>query len=90
MLLQMFSRDSSYQRFCLAHLFTHIAFDNGVLGLAYIAGSRVYSVGGICSPSEFSLSLHECCNRYGCMHCIVFHLMELLLVYFIFSLMCCK
>jgi len=45
----MFSRDPSYQHFCLAHLFTHIGFDNGVLGLAYIAGPRPYSVGGICS-----------------------------------------
>lgn len=51
-LLQTFSRDPAYQRFCLVHLFTHIAFDNGVLGLAYIAGPRSYSVGGICSPRK--------------------------------------
>jgi len=53
LLLQTFSRDPSYQHFCLAHLFTHIGFDNGVLGLAYIAGPRPYSVGGICSPCKW-------------------------------------
>lgn len=50
-LLEVFSQDSAFEGFCLAHLYTHTAFDNGVLGLAYIGSARSYSVGGICSPS---------------------------------------
>lgn len=50
-LLEVFSTNPSFENFCLAHLFTHTAFDNGVLGLAYIGSPRSYSVGGICSPS---------------------------------------
>jgi disintegrin and metalloproteinase domain-containing protein 17 len=52
-LLEMFSRDPTYKDFCLAHLFTQIPFSNGVLGLAYIGGSRVYSIGGVCSPPYY-------------------------------------
>jgi len=48
-LLEMFSRETTNRRYCLAHLFTYTAFDNGVLGLAYIASPRIYSVGGLCS-----------------------------------------
>lgn len=50
-LLEVFSTEPRFEHFCLAHLFTHTAFDNGVLGLAYIGSPRSYSVGGICSPS---------------------------------------
>jgi disintegrin and metalloproteinase domain-containing protein 17 len=53
-LFQMFSRDSYFKNFCLAHLFTAVPFDNGVLGLAYIGGSRPYSVGGVCSPCKLT------------------------------------
>lgn len=51
-ILQLFSRDPANEHYCLAHLFTHIAFDNGVLGLAYRAAARRYSLGGICSPCK--------------------------------------
>ena len=79
-LWQMFSRHSEYQSFCLAHLFTHVSFENGVLGLAYIAGPRVYSVGGICSPSKSIIPTLQiggfwaqfnfsCCFRlFGCQY----------------------
>ncbi len=50
--VQEFSSYSFYQRYCLAHLFTHTAFSGGVLGLAYIGSPRTYSVGGICSPGD--------------------------------------
>lgn len=50
--IQVFSTNPSFKNFCLAHLFTHTAFDNGVLGLAYIGSPRSYSVGGICSPCK--------------------------------------
>ena len=49
---QKFSRDQTFRQFCLSHLFTFTAFDNGVLGLAYIGSSRPYSPGGICSPGN--------------------------------------
>lgn len=53
MLLETFSRDRSFEAFCLAHLFTHTGFENGVLGLAYIGSPRSGALGGICSPSYF-------------------------------------
>ena len=39
------------------HLFTYRQFDNGVLGLAYIASERQSAVGGLCSPCEYT-SIH--------------------------------
>lgn len=39
----------------MAHLFTHQPFDNNVLGLAYIAGSRASDIGGLCSQCKYSL-----------------------------------
>lgn len=47
------SRANQWNSFCLAHLFTHQPFENNVLGLAYIASSRVGDVGGLCSPLTF-------------------------------------
>ncbi|KAK2166047.1 hypothetical protein LSH36_43g05043, partial [Paralvinella palmiformis] len=55
-LLEVFSRNRKFLNFCLAHLFTHIPFSNGVLGLAYIGSPRTYSVGGVCSPGDYILS----------------------------------
>ncbi|GAB6020822.1 hypothetical protein CHUAL_003479 [Chamberlinius hualienensis] len=52
-LLEVFSREKSHQSFCLAHLFTDIKFEGGILGLAYVGSSRKNSVGGICSPEYF-------------------------------------
>lgn len=52
---QMFSREKDHKDFCLAHLFTHHTFLTGkssVLGLAYIASSRLNSHGGICSNTH--------------------------------------
>ncbi len=39
--------------FCLAHLFTDIKFEGGILGLAYVGSPRRNSVGGICTPEYF-------------------------------------
>lgn len=44
---------NQWNDFCLAHLFTHQPFDNNVLGLAYIAGSRSTDIGGLCSPLTY-------------------------------------
>ncbi|XP_048776718.2 ADAM 17-like protease [Ostrea edulis] len=53
-LLDSFSSEANrWSDYCLAHLFTHQPFDNNVLGLAYIAGSRSTDVGGLCSPLTF-------------------------------------
>lgn len=49
-LLQAFSRKLEFNKYCLAHLFTYQKFNDGVLGLAYIASSRRNTYGGICSP----------------------------------------
>ncbi|XP_052812979.1 ADAM 17-like protease [Mya arenaria] len=48
-LLEAFSFDKYFKKYCLAHLFTSRRFDDGVLGLAYIASDRMTAVGGICS-----------------------------------------
>lgn len=46
----MFSREYSHKDFCLAHLFTDLKFEGGILGLAYVGSPRRNSVGGICTP----------------------------------------
>ncbi|CAL4171653.1 unnamed protein product, partial [Meganyctiphanes norvegica] len=50
-LLEVFSYESSHKEYCLAHLFTDIKFEGGILGLAYVASHRRTSVGGICTPN---------------------------------------
>ncbi|CAG0904299.1 unnamed protein product [Darwinula stevensoni] len=52
-LLEVFSRQYTHKNFCLAHLFTDIKFDGGILGLAYVGSPRRNSVGGICTPEYF-------------------------------------
>ena len=42
--------------YCLAHLFTGYDFDNGMLGLAYIASASTLGVGGICSRTYIDAS----------------------------------
>ena len=37
--------------YCLAHLFTNYDFDQGVLGLAFIAGSSTASVRRVCTKT---------------------------------------
>jgi hypothetical protein len=53
MFAQVFSRQYAHKNFCLAHLFTDIKFDGGILGLAYVGSPRRNSVGGICTPEYF-------------------------------------
>ncbi|OQV14394.1 ADAM 17-like protease [Hypsibius exemplaris] len=48
-ILDLFSRDSNHEKFCLAHLFTDQTLESGVLGLAYVGNGRSGSAGGICS-----------------------------------------
>lgn len=52
-LLEVFSQEKSHKKYCLAHLFTDIRFDGGILGLAYVGSPRRTSVGGICTPDYF-------------------------------------
>ncbi|KAK2708701.1 ADAM 17-like protease [Artemia franciscana] len=52
-LLEVFSREYGHKDYCLAHLFTDIKFDGGILGLAYVGSPRRNSVGGICTPEYF-------------------------------------
>lgn len=60
---QSFSSEANrWSDYCLAHLFTHQPFDNNVLGLAYIAGSRSTDVGGLCSPCELNILQSSCCK----------------------------
>lgn len=53
---QVFSREYSHKDFCLAHLFTDLKFEGGILGLAYVGSPRRNSVGGICTPGD------RCCK----------------------------
>ncbi|KAF4524926.1 hypothetical protein B566_EDAN013888 [Ephemera danica] len=55
----VFSREYSHKDFCLAHLFTDLKFEGGILGLAYVGSPRRNSVGGICTPGAW-LGLHAC------------------------------
>lgn len=49
-LLEQFSSDiaDNASRVCLAHLFTYQDFDEGTLGLAYVAPSKPMALGGLC------------------------------------------
>lgn len=49
--LQQFSADIAEKasNVCLAHLFTYQDFDEGTLGLAYVAPSKPDIAGGLCS-----------------------------------------
>ncbi|XP_060516139.1 ADAM 17-like protease isoform X3 [Cylas formicarius] len=49
----VFSREYTHKDFCLAHLFTDLKFEGGILGLAYVGSPRRNSVGGICTPEYF-------------------------------------
>ncbi|XP_031555460.1 ADAM 17-like protease isoform X2 [Actinia tenebrosa] len=48
-LLKVFSYQSEWKKFCLAHLFTYQDFADGVIGLAYVGNPRRNAVGGICT-----------------------------------------
>ncbi|XP_036398260.1 disintegrin and metalloproteinase domain-containing protein 17-like isoform X2 [Megalops cyprinoides] len=49
-LLEQFSSDiaENASTVCLAHLFTYQDFDEGTLGLAYVAPSKAQALGGLC------------------------------------------
>uniref|UniRef100_UPI003AAF8D44 disintegrin and metalloproteinase domain-containing protein 17-like n=1 Tax=Centroberyx gerrardi TaxID=166262 RepID=UPI003AAF8D44 len=49
-LLEQFSSDiaDNASTVCLAHLFTYQDFDEGTLGLAYVAPSKPQALGGLC------------------------------------------
>lgn len=49
-LLEVFSRWDHHLDFCLSHLFTSHYFQDGSLGLSYVASKESYNPGGICSP----------------------------------------
>lgn len=59
-IVQVFSREYSHKDFCLAHLFTDLKFEGGILGLAYVGSPRRNSVGGICTPGDGSLFKLDC------------------------------
>lgn len=40
----------------MAHLFTDLKFEGGILGLAYVGSPRRNSVGGICTPGDGSIN----------------------------------
>ncbi|ESP00842.1 hypothetical protein LOTGIDRAFT_140416, partial [Lottia gigantea] len=61
-LLKVFGRDLTMTSYCLGHLFTHESFTDNVLGLAYIASSRIGSAGGICSPTRVSAGFETAFN----------------------------
>ncbi|KAF4524928.1 hypothetical protein B566_EDAN013890 [Ephemera danica] len=61
-LLGVFSREYSHKDFCLAHLFTDLKFEGGILGLAYVGSPRRNSVGGICTPVIASSTVSPCCH----------------------------
>ena len=50
-ILELFGKNEDWSSYCLAHLFTYQAFENSVLGLAYVASPLTYTLGGICSKS---------------------------------------
>ncbi|XP_060790093.1 disintegrin and metalloproteinase domain-containing protein 17a isoform X2 [Neoarius graeffei] len=54
-LLEQFSLDiaDNASAVCLAHLFTYQDFDEGTLGLAYVASSRDQALGGLCSKPYY-------------------------------------
>lgn len=54
MVQQQFSADiaDKASNVCLAHLFTYQDFDEGTLGLAYVAPSKPDIAGGLCSKGK--------------------------------------
>ncbi|XP_062862951.1 disintegrin and metalloproteinase domain-containing protein 17a isoform X2 [Trichomycterus rosablanca] len=54
-LLEQFSFDiaNNASKVCLAHLFTYQDFDEGTLGLAYVASSKEHALGGLCPKAYY-------------------------------------
>ncbi|KAK2826017.1 hypothetical protein Q5P01_020231 [Channa striata] len=57
-LLEQFSSDiaDNASTVCLAHLFTYQDFDEGTLGLAYVAPSKLNALGGLCPKPYYPSS----------------------------------
>lgn len=57
-LLEQFSADiaTNASNVCLAHLFTYQDFDEGTLGLAYVAPSKPHALGGLCPKPYYPSS----------------------------------
>lgn len=55
---QQFSQDiaDNASQVCLAHLFTYQDFDEGTLGLAYVAPSKPQALGGLCPKRKGSIA----------------------------------
>lgn len=55
---QQFSLDiaDNASTVCLAHLFTYQDFDEGTLGLAYVAPSKPQALGGLCPKRKGSVA----------------------------------
>lgn len=66
----MFSREFTHKDFCLAHLFTDLKFEGGILGLAYVGSPRRNSVGGICTPGIY-LNAYQVILDFNC-GCLLF------------------
>uniref|UniRef100_A0A182JMQ5 Uncharacterized protein n=1 Tax=Anopheles atroparvus TaxID=41427 RepID=A0A182JMQ5_ANOAO len=62
-LLEVFSREYSHKDFCLAHLFTDLKFEGGILGLAYVGSPRQYFKNGYTLYLNSGLSSSR--NHYG-------------------------
>lgn len=56
LVLQQFSSDiaDNASSVCLAHLFTYQDFDEGTLGLAYVAPSKPQALGGLCPKRKIT------------------------------------
>lgn len=59
--LQQFSSDmaDNASAVCLAHLFTYQDFDEGTLGLAYVAPSKPQALGGLCPKGKITYLCHK-------------------------------
>jgi len=63
-ILQLFGKNEDWSAYCLAHLFTYQAFENSVLGLAYVASPLNYALGGICSRRSSKISVNTGLSSY--------------------------
>uniref|UniRef100_A0A8D3BUL4 ADAM metallopeptidase domain 17a n=1 Tax=Scophthalmus maximus TaxID=52904 RepID=A0A8D3BUL4_SCOMX len=59
-LLEQFSSDlaGNASTVCLAHLFTYQDFDEGTLGLAYVAPSKAQALGGLCPKRKDKMAFY--------------------------------
>lgn len=69
---QQFSLDiaDNASTVCLAHLFTYQDFDEGTLGLAYVAPSKPQALGGLCPKRKGSVA----CIAISKLLCLLFRM----------------